>query len=88
MRLPIHGKFSLIQHLHSIAYPAHIFSICAQLRSTKRAMSQVNLVSSFQDSHRLYMVLEVVMGGELFTYLQVSTAPTSRLRKGMDAEGW
>lgn len=32
----------------------------------------VNLVASFQDSTSLYMLQEAVMGGELFTYLQVS----------------
>lgn len=31
----------------------------------------VNLVASFKDSAYLYMLLECIMGGELFTYLQV-----------------
>ena len=31
----------------------------------------VNLVSSFKDGQHLYMLMECVMGGELFTYLQV-----------------
>ena len=31
----------------------------------------VNLVASYKDSAYLYMLLECVMGGELFTYLQV-----------------
>lgn len=30
----------------------------------------VNLVASFKDAACLYMLLEAVMGGELFTYLQ------------------
>jgi serine/threonine protein kinase len=30
-----------------------------------------NLVSSFKDNTHLYLLLECVMGGELFTYLQV-----------------
>ncbi|KAI3430680.1 hypothetical protein D9Q98_005269 [Chlorella vulgaris] len=37
----------------------------------------VNLVSSFQDSHSLYMVMELVQGGEFFTYLQNREAPLS-----------
>ena len=36
----------------------------------------VNLVASYKDSAYLYMLLECVMGGELFTYLQVP-APLS-----------
>jgi len=32
----------------------------------------VNLVASFKDSAYLYMLLECIMGGELFTYLQVT----------------
>ena len=35
----------------------------------------VNLVASYKDSAYLYMLLECVMGGELFTYLQVCTSP-------------
>lgn len=31
----------------------------------------VNLVTSFQDDSCLYLLLESVMGGEFFTYLQV-----------------
>lgn len=31
----------------------------------------VNLVASFKDNANLYMLQEAVMGGELFTYLQV-----------------
>ena len=34
----------------------------------------VNLVASYKDSAYLYMLLECVMGGELFTYLQVCTS--------------
>jgi hypothetical protein len=30
----------------------------------------VNLVASFKDGAHLYMLMECVMGGELFTYLQ------------------
>lgn len=30
----------------------------------------VNLVAHFKDSHSLYMVLELIQGGEFFTYLQ------------------
>ncbi len=32
----------------------------------------VNLEASFKDSAYLYMLLECIMGGELFTYLQVN----------------
>ena len=31
----------------------------------------VNLVATAQDDKNIYMLLEVVMGGELFAYLQV-----------------
>lgn len=37
----------------------------------------VNLVSSFKDTAYLYMLLECIMGGELFTYLQVSCSCTA-----------
>ena len=30
----------------------------------------VNLVASFKDAERVYLLLECVMGGEFFTYLQ------------------
>ena len=33
----------------------------------------VNLVASFKDAISLYMLQEAVMGGELFTYLQVES---------------
>lgn len=32
----------------------------------------VSLIAAFKDATCLYMLLEAVMGGELFTYLQVS----------------
>lgn len=32
----------------------------------------VNLVASYKDSAYLYMLLECIMGGELFTYMQVA----------------
>jgi cGMP-dependent protein kinase len=35
----------------------------------------VNLVTSFKDGTYLYMLMECVMGGELFTYLQSRPAP-------------
>ena len=35
----------------------------------------VNLVASYKDSAYLFMLLECVMGGELFTYLQVMHIP-------------
>ena len=38
----------------------------------------VNLVASYKDSAYLYMLLECVMGGELFTYLQVWASPPYR----------
>lgn len=48
----------------------------------------VNLQGSFQDQENLYLVMETVMGGELFYYLQAhkgplseSCAPTQRTRK-------
>ena len=34
----------------------------------------VNLVASFKDADRIYLLLECVMGGEFFTYLQVDDA--------------
>ncbi|DBA85047.1 TPA: cGMP-dependent protein kinase [Trebouxia sp. C0005] len=37
----------------------------------------VNLVASFKDSAYLYMLLECIMGGELFTYLQSRKTPCS-----------
>ncbi|KAL4451289.1 hypothetical protein ABPG77_009361 [Micractinium sp. CCAP 211/92] len=37
----------------------------------------VDLAAAFQDSHSLYMVMEVVQGGEFFTYLQAREAPLS-----------
>jgi cGMP-dependent protein kinase len=33
----------------------------------------VNLVATAQDDKNIYMLLEAVMGGELFAYLQVRT---------------
>ena len=35
----------------------------------------VNLVTSFKDAGHLYMLMECVMGGELFTYLQSRPGP-------------
>lgn len=35
----------------------------------------VNLVTSFKDAAHLYMLMECVMGGELFTYLQSRPGP-------------
>ena len=35
----------------------------------------VNLVTSFKDTGHLYMLMECVMGGELFTYLQSRPGP-------------
>ncbi|EIE24738.1 putative cGMP-dependent protein kinase [Coccomyxa subellipsoidea C-169] len=35
----------------------------------------VNLVTSFKDGSHLYMLMECVMGGELFTYLQSRSGP-------------
>ena len=34
----------------------------------------VNLVTSFQDDDNLYLLLECIMGGEFFTFLQVPNA--------------
>lgn len=34
----------------------------------------VNLVASFKDAERVYLLLECVMGGEFFTYLQAGPA--------------
>lgn len=34
----------------------------------------VNLVATSQDERNIYMMLEAVMGGELFAYLQVHVA--------------
>ena len=38
----------------------------------------VNLVTSFKDDSHLYMLMECVMGGELFTYLQSCPGPLRR----------
>ena len=35
----------------------------------------VGLAASFKDAHRLYMLLELVQGGEFFGYLQVRGRP-------------
>ena len=35
----------------------------------------VNLVTSFKDGAHVYMLMECVMGGELFTYLQSRPSP-------------
>lgn len=35
----------------------------------------VNLVTSFKDGSHLYMLMECVLGGELFTYLQSRSGP-------------
>lgn len=40
----------------------------------------VNLVASYKDAAYLYMLLECIMGGELFTYLQVSLQITLMLQ--------
>lgn len=37
----------------------------------------VNLVATFADKHYIYMLMETVMGGELFTFLQSRTYPLS-----------
>ena len=37
----------------------------------------VNLVATFSDKHYVYMLMENVMGGELFTFLQSRTYPLS-----------
>jgi len=37
----------------------------------------VNLVATFSDKHYIYMLMETVMGGELFTFLQSRTYPLS-----------
>lgn len=46
----------------------------------------VNMHSSFQDSHNLYMVLEYVVGGELFTYLRKSQRFPNHISKFYAAE--
>ena len=43
----------------------------------------VKMYSTFQDDHNLYMIMEYVVGGELFTYLrrnQVRLYPLSQSR--------
>ena len=37
-------------------------------------------VGSFQDAQNLYLLMETVMGGELFYYLQVRKGPASVVR--------
>ena len=44
----------------------------------------VNLVTSFKDGQHLYMLMECVMGGELFTYLQVTKS--NPLEKPLEAQ--
>ena len=43
-----------------------------QIMAECDCLFMVNLVTSFKDETHLYLLLECVMGGELFTYLQVS----------------
>ena len=43
----------------------------------------VNMVASYKDSAYLYMLMECVMGGELFTYLQVGGPPLLPLHPRM-----
>jgi cGMP-dependent protein kinase len=40
----------------------------------------LSLVSTFKDANCLYMLLELVQGGELFTYLR--NLPTNKVRSG------
>lgn len=42
-----------------------------QIMAECDCLFMVNLVTSFKDEAHLYLLLECVMGGELFTYLQV-----------------
>ena len=38
----------------------------------------VSLLAGFQDDHFLYLLLEAVLGGEFFTYLQVSATSNAK----------
>lgn len=54
--------------------------LVAHIKREKEAMLEcrspflVQLFGSAQDDQTLYMMMEAVMGGELFSYLQVSVA--------------
>ena len=41
----------------------------------------VTLVTSFKDEAHLYMLMECIMGGELFTHLQASAQHAHGLRR-------
>ena len=47
-----------------------------QIMAECDCLFMVNLVTSFKDETHLYLLLECVMGGELFTYLQVRVCIT------------
>ena len=42
----------------------------------------VNLVAAFNEGPYLYLLIECIMGGELFTYLQVTPA-TGKVESGL-----
>ena len=48
----------------------------------------VNLVASFKDAQGLYMLLELVQGGEFFTYLQVGGWVGGWVGERTAAQGW
>lgn len=47
----------------------------------------VNLVSTARDDKNIYMLLEAVMGGELFAYLQVCEGVIFELRHRFERGG-
>ncbi len=47
-------------------------ALCSECQ-LNRVLPSVYRQCAVQDSHSLYMVMELVQGGEFFTYLQVTT---------------
>lgn len=60
-----------------------------ELMSELQSPFLVNLNCTFQDKHNVYMLMDSIMGGELFTYLQVQSIydPVSSNPGGIRREG-